>query len=268
MNWTDIRTFAKRCNTFGIPVPEPIARGLHLLDVAAEHAATPSGRLLDMTDDELRDRVTNISIRLHDRDGVGANRGMAPGVRAIESGLLSEVVRDTVPLLEQIITDLRPRFDQTVAPLIEGVQRYGITYATSSDDVIDLDADTVAAYNATKRSWLAVQPIASFRVLISKSFGLEPTGGLSDDMSVLFAEGDNWGQGGRYYLEGKTQSHLDWHALAAEGIRLNGINEVHSKIETRRAEMFSKQRLTDTDTSAPYSLEEAEQTPMPSYARP
>lgn len=101
--------------------------------------------------------------------------------------------------------------------------------------VIDQDDAAIAAFRAAKKSWFAVQPIASFRILMSTAFGLEPTGGLRNDFSVLFAAGDNWGQGGKFYLEGKTQSHLDWFALAAGGVRLNGISDVHTKIQERRA---------------------------------
>lgn len=264
MNWYGIREFAQRCDSFGIIVPEPIVRGLHLVEVAEQHAATPSGRLLDLSDSELRDRVTDISIRLHDRDGIGANRGMAPGVRAVEEGLRREVVIDTVPLLDQIIADLRPRFDQTIAPLVEAAQRYGITYNTTSDEIIDLEADTIAAYRAAKKAWLAIQPVASFRILISKAFGLEPTGALSQDASVLFAAGDNWGHGGQYYLEGKTQSHLDWFALAAGGVRLNGINEVHLKIRDRRASPIVP---GVEPASEPLLPEDPSFGPMPSYPR-
>ncbi|MFJ2541880.1 hypothetical protein [Microbacterium sp. NPDC087589] len=262
MNWHLIRAFAERCNAFGIAVPEPIARGLHLVDVADAHAATPAGRVLDLTDDELRDRVTDISIRLHDRDGIGSNRGMAPGVRAVHEALRREVIRDTVPLLEAIIIELQPRFDEAIAPLVDAAQRFGISYDTTSDAVIDQDDGMIAAFRAAKKSWFAVQPIATFRILMSTAFGLEPTGGLSKDFSVLFAAGDNWGQGGKYYLEGKTQSHLDWFALVAGGLRLNGISDVHTKIQNRRARPIAPTVEPDAELIFP---EDPFFGPLPSY---
>ncbi|KJQ54660.1 hypothetical protein [Microbacterium sp. SA39] len=264
MSWTNIRDFAKRCQALGITVPEPVVRGLHLAGVASAHEQAPSGRLIDMTDDELRDRVTDIAIRLHDRDGIGSNRGMAPGVRKVQEDLLREVVIDTVPHLEEFITDLRPRFEEAIAPLVDAAQNHGITYATTSDFVIDQDDATIAAYRAAKRAWFAVQPIASFRIDISKTFGLEPTGGMSNDFSVLFAAGDNWGHGGRYYLEGKTQSHLDWFALTAGGVTLNGITDVHNKLRARRARPNTVTADADGDL---VFVEIPAYGPMPTFPR-
>ncbi|WP_454113350.1 hypothetical protein [Microbacterium maritypicum] len=269
MNWESLRDFAQRCNTFGISVPDPLVRGLRLFDVAAGHMRMPSGRLLDLSDDELRDRITNIAIRVHDGKDVASQRGMAPGVSKVQEELRGEVIRDTVPLLEEIIVGLRPRFEQAAAPLVNAAQRHGITYATTSDFIIDQSADTITAFRAAKTAWFAVQPIAKFRILISRTFGLEPMGSYGTDFSVLFAEGDGWGHNGRYYLEGKTQSHLDWFALAAAGLRLNGIAEVHRKVQQRRAiEFHETSQAQPEKVTVPEDLSFAESHgPLPSYPR-
>ncbi|MFJ4255170.1 hypothetical protein [Microbacterium sp. NPDC090003] len=269
MNWDNLRVFAQRCDAFGIAVPEPLARGLRLFDVAEAYAKIPGGRVLDLSDDELRDRITEIAIRNHDGHDLRSLTGMTPGVSKVQDQLREEVVRDTVPLLEEIIVSLQPRFDEAAAPLVDAAQRHGITYNTTSDFIVDQPAETIAAYRAAKKSWFAMEPIASFRILISRTFGLEPMGSHGVDFSVLFAEGDSWGHNGRYYVEGKTTSHLDWFALASAGLRLNGIAEVHQKVQQRRAVEFS--RKAPIVTEEPRELDAIvfaeDHGPLPSYPR-
>ncbi|MBP3977853.1 hypothetical protein [Microbacterium sp. BLY] len=272
MNWDSLRVFAQRCDAFGIAVPEPLARGLRLFDVAEAHAKIPGGRVLDLSDDELRERITHIAIRRHDGHDLRSLTGMTPGVSRVQDQLRAEVVRDTVPLLEEIIIGLQPHFDEAAAPLVDAAQRHGITYNTTSDFIVDQPAETIAAYRAAKKSWFAMEPIASFRILISRTFGLEPMGSSGVDFSVLFAEGESWGHNGRYYLEGKTTSHLDWFALASAGLRLNGIAVLHRKVQERRAVEFSQKapavarEIREAGESV-FATDHGPQPPLPSYPR-
>lgn len=264
MNLTNIRPFSEACERLGLAIPEPITRGLHLVGVARAHKAMPAGSVLDLTDDELRDRITATAIRHHD-GGRGSTLGMASAVDDVSVQIADEVRSSTLPYLEQMVIELQPRFDELAAPLVEAAQRFGITYATSSDAVIDQDTDTIAAYRAGKRAWIAVQPIATFRKLISTTFGLPPLGSYGADFSVLYAAGDNWGQGGSYYLEGRTTSHLDWYKLAAGGLHLNTLSEVHEKIRVRAAEEFTARGVASQPAPDLPLVDEGR--PMPSYPR-
>jgi hypothetical protein len=269
MNLTTIRPFADACERLGLAVPEPITQGLRLVEVARAHVAMPTGGLLDMSDDELRERITATAIRHHD-GGRGNTLGMQSAIVAVSDQIADEVRSATLPYLEQMIIDLQPRFDELTAPLVGAAQRHGITYATTSDAAIDRGDDFIAAYRAGKKAWLAVQPIASFRKLISTTFGLPPIGSHGADMSVLYAAGDNWGHNARYYLEGRTTSHLDWYKLAAGGLHLNTLSEVHEKIRERQAAEFAA-----AHPRAPHATPEVavnallvdDDAPMPSYPR-
>jgi hypothetical protein len=269
MNLTTIGPFAASCERLGITIPEPITRGLHLIDVARAHERKPSGSLLDLSDDELRDRVTALAIRQHD-GGRGSTLGMAPGVEIVLEQLGDEVRASTLPYLEQMIVDLQPAFEEAAISLVIAAQRHGITYATSTDTVIDQAPEVIEAYRAGKRAWIAMQPIATFRKLISTTFGLAPHDGYGADFSVLFAAGDNWGYDGRYYLEGKTQSHLDWYALAAGGLRLNGLTDVETKLRERRAkDLAAAQRSAPHARRVPGApvADDGAVFPMPTFPR-
>lgn len=270
MNLTNIGPFADACERLGLTVPTPITQGLRLIAVAAAHKAMPSGSVLDLSDDELRERITATAIRHHD-GGRGNTQGMASAVDHVTDQITREVRDATVPYLEQMVVDLQPRFDELAAPLVDAAQRFGITYRTTSDVVIDQDPDTIAAYRAGKKAWIAVQPIATFRKLISTTFGLPPVGTYGADFSVLFAAGDNWGHDGRYYLEGRTQSHLDWYKLAAEGLHLNTLTEVHEKLRKREAEQFAADHPRTPVRVAPAATSDTPLTDdgavLPSYPR-
>jgi hypothetical protein len=51
--------------------------------------------------------------------------------------------------------------------------------------------------------------------------------------SVCFAAADNWSLDRGYCVEGKTAGHLDWLALARDGLRLNSPAETTEKIRAR-----------------------------------
>lgn len=256
MNISDVMAFDTRLTTLNIETPAPIRRGLELLKVASQHVNTrPEGGLLDMTDDEARDRVAELAIRRHEGGGaISVNgkltpakrfRGLSGGLEVFQLELLAEIQHETLPHLDGIIEQLQPRFDELAAGLIEGTQVYGFTSDTTSDEVIDRADDAAsAAWRAMRRSWLAIQPIAELRIDISRTFNLSPTSAevLADigsettgrpNWSVCFAAGDNWSLDTGYLTEGKRGSHLDWISLAAGGLHLNTPTETRRKITAR-----------------------------------
>lgn len=270
MNWDQYRTFATLCDRLGVTVPEPLTRAMHLADVARSHDAAPAGTLLDLTDDELRDRVVDLSIRSHDRDGRGSTLGFKPGIDAVVSQLVAEARAATLPYLDDIVVELQPRFDELAAPLMTATRDYGFTYRTSSDEVIDLaDENASAAWRGARSAWSGIAPLVRFRQAMSTTFRLAPvpSGG---DFSVLFAAGENWSATGRYYLEGKTQNHLDWFTLASGGIRLNTPTEVEAKIAARadaeRATLRIQQPHTEVEIQ-PEDLDDVVLQQMPTYPR-
>lgn len=236
MSWTDLRAFAAQCAALGLDIPEPLVRGLELHDVAVAHESDPEGPLLALTDDEIRDRITALSIREHDRDGIAARRGMVPGSLIVRDKLRVEVLDACRPYLDDLVVGLQPRFAELAAPLELAVQHHGLAYEVTSDVVIDLPFETIQAHRDAKRAWFALEPLASFRKVMSITFGLAPLRTIGGDFSVVFAAGENWSLDGRYYLEGRTQSHLNWYALASDGLWLNTPTEVESKIRSRSRE--------------------------------
>jgi hypothetical protein len=247
MNWASLRAFVTSCTALDIEPPASIIRGLELVDVIKRHEHANTGPVLTMTDDEIRDQITAISIREHDRDGRASVRGMRPGIDRVKDELAAEVRLAALPALEHITEQLRPMFDEHAAALVTAATEYGFTYATTSDDVINMaDESASAAWRAVPKAWSAIAPAVSLRIMMSTLFDVSPTrhevraAAFPDyprdeqtNYSVCFAASDNWSLARGYYVEGKTVGHLDWLALAAGGLHLNSPEEVRAKIEQR-----------------------------------
>jgi hypothetical protein len=252
LRWDELLVFKVSCGQMGVELPKAVETALHLVGVASKHEVAPEGGLLGMTDEQVRERVTDLSIRQHrGQESAASSRGMLPGVRAFKDELAREVRAAVQPELERIVTDLQPRFAESAAPLVTAARQYGFTAKTDPADVIDLaDEKASAAYRDMRTAWLAVQPIASFRILISRTFDLSPTinetteslfaDGLIPsaeppiNWSVLFAEGGNWSLDAGYLVEGSRGNHIDWLALAAGGLRLNTPDEARAKVHARQ----------------------------------
>lgn len=245
MNWADLHTFAALCTSAGIPVPAPITRGIEMIDVANGHAAMPSGPLLAMTDDEVREHVEAVAIRQHTAYADGTTAGLLPGTLTFANELAIEVRAAVLPDLDTMVESLQPRFADVAAPLVLAAQQYGFTNSTRSDDVIELaDEDASAAWRNARRAIDAIAPLVRFRIAVSRLFQVSPTPGealrLSRweapnneapvNYSIAFAAGDNWDGDGGYYIEGKAAGHIDWLELAAGGLRLNTPTEVRLKL--------------------------------------
>ncbi|SIS19720.1 hypothetical protein [Microbacterium sp. RURRCA19A] len=240
--------FASRCAVVGVDVPEALRRGLELIQVANEHAEMPGpDDVLALSDEQLRERVEAISIRWHVTEGLGGN-GLKVGQLKVTDELTQAIAREVVPELDSIVESLQPRFDELAAPLVAAAREYGFTFDTTSDDVIELvDEGAATAWRAVRRAWSALAPLVTFRTSMSKLFDLGPTmddvrahffprspGMTTPNFSVLFAAGDNWSIATGYYVEGKTRGHLDWLALARDGIQLNTPTVVEAKLNSRR----------------------------------
>ena len=252
MNWVELLQFKAACEAANIAVPTAITRGLELIEVAKLQEAAPSSSLLDLSDDAVTGRITDLSIRAHE----GANaesRGLSAGVRQFEAQVLQEVREASLPDLDRLITELRPTFEKLAKPLVTAAQKYGFTLATTSDYVVDL-ADEAAskAWRDSRQSWHSIQPIVRLRILISEAFKVSPTrtetdrmffnAGVydpailarnRDDWTVCFASGDNWSYDGAYAVNTKSKSGIDWLALAGGGLTLNSPTQVREKQELK-----------------------------------
>ncbi len=242
----DARLFAGRCKAIGVAVPEPLERALHLLQVAQRHAIKPAGSLLQLADDEARDWITVSSIRAHEGYN-GASRGMEPGINDFRTRLLAEVQETILPDLERIVIELRPRFDEAVAPLVLAAQEFGFTFGTRPEDVLDMtEPGAVEAFRGARDAWAAVQPLAKFRIIMARAFGHSPTPddaamalGAMDvkpdrlSYSVLFAAGQNFAYDETYNILRRPGEQLDWLALAVGGLNYNTPTEVDEKIRAR-----------------------------------
>lgn len=242
-----LHEFAGRCAVLGIETPEPIRRGLELIEIANSHAAPVAPvNVLKLTDTALRRRVEDISVRAHTVQSLhGAGLGI--GVARVTEEILEAVGREVLPSLDGIVASLQARFEELIAPLVTAAREYGFTTDTTSDDVIDMsDEDASAAWRAVPRAWSALAPLVNFRISMSTVFDLAPTmeqtrlhylprhpGKTAPNLSVLFAAGDNWSLGDGYYIEGKTVGQLDWLLLARDGLRLNTPSEVDAKLASR-----------------------------------
>lgn len=252
INWGDLTAFAARCEQLDIEVPEPLARGLHLRKVAVAAAVNhPLDGLLELDDKQALKLIKDLAIRRHNGRGAGgafvSSDGMEAGVQPFVDQLAREVYAAMLPELEQIVLDLQPEFDRRVAPLVDAVTCYGFTAATTESSVIDMDFDAIVAFRSIRTAWLEIQPIASFRIEMSRVFGVSPTpqeiadatGLIGIDAqranySVAFAAGNTWSLDDGYLIEGRRGNHIDWLALASGGLRLNTPAETRAKIVARR----------------------------------
>lgn len=256
MQWADLIKFKVHCELAGVNVPPPIERGLDLVDLARAAPNKKAGGLLDLTDGEVDDRVVALAIRGHSGISFGSSpshvNGLATGVEAFEEDLLAEVVEATLPHLDQIIVDLRPRFEEAAAPLVIGARDFGFTWETTSDQVIRRrDPAAAAAWADIPGSYAAMSPFERLRVNISRLFEVSPTrpemlkaqglhftdGDPLQDYSVCFA-GDVWNINGHHYItakrnKGQSLGQINWLALAAGGLRLNTPAEVREKLRQR-----------------------------------
>ncbi|WP_439592387.1 hypothetical protein [Microbacterium sp.] len=244
LSWGDLLAFQAQCEVLGIDTPRPIVRALELVEVVRAHAtSTTRSQFLEMSDDEARDAVTDISIRAHvdHQNSVGFSLG---GIR-FQDQLLLETRAAMLPLLDPLVESLQAEFARLAAPIVDGVQRYGFNGFTTAATILDLaDDKAAAAFRAVKAAWSAIGPIVSFRISVSQVFGVSPThaeqgveyGGDGADLvdfTVCFAEGDTWSTDGFSYINGTSRSSIDWYKLAAGGLRLNTPSDVREKIVAR-----------------------------------
>lgn len=247
----ELETFAEQCTALGLTTPAPITRTLALVQVATDHAAGADDiSLLDATDEQARAWITDRSIRGHDRDGRGSTLGMRAGVVSFTDQILAEARAATLPLLDGLVKKLQPRFKELAAPLEVAAQEFGFTYATNSDDVINLaDEAASAAWRNARDAFHAVREIAAFRQSMSRVFRDSPTPDetlrnhyrgkgvyvMPGDVnySVCFAAGDNWSWENGYQIGSVQEGMIDWFALAAGGLALNTPSEVREKIANR-----------------------------------
>lgn len=256
VNVGDLYRFQAQCAQLGIETPPPIDRGLHLLQVAAEHSKPPAIRVLDLEAAAARAHITDLAIRSH-RFGGGLETGLGAGVEEFSAQVLLEIREAALPYLRPIVTGLQPRFEEQARPLVDAVQRYHFTSSTQSDQVIDMDQKAIVAWRAAKSARDAIQSIVAFRILISNAFTVSPTPaevrehhwnqGIFEDaepdrsrlnFSIAFAASDNWSLDAGYLLErqrrDRPMADIDWYALAAGGLRLNPPDEVREKLLARR----------------------------------
>lgn len=269
MNWIDLISFKGSCERAGIEVPTAIIRGLELIDLAKLQTTPPSSRLLELRDAAVSGYITDLSIRTH-QGYTAASLGMSAGVEEFTDQLLREVREASLPEIDRLIAELRPKFEGLAAPLVTAAQTYGFTLQTTSDSVIDLANEKAStAWRDARAAWQAILPLVRLRIQISEAFKVSPTreetnqlfftsgifdtGPLSSnpmDYSVCFAAGDNWSYDGAYAVSQKTGSGIDWFALAAGGLTLNTTAQVREKQE--RKSLFAPRVVApDGDEPAP-----------------
>lgn len=261
MNVSTVREFNRECLAFGITPPAAVVRGLELLEVTAGIREDPAASLLNLSDDEARAHVYELSIRRH---GEGSKLGMNPGIESFSSALTAEIREASLPELERIVDELRPQFAEVAEPLNIAAQQYGITYRTTSDEIIDrADESAAAAYRAMRSAWHSIQPIVSLRISMSKAFEVSPTieevkdtvfpmiwAGSVPNWSVAFAAGESWSLGKGFTIEGKQHGHIDWLQLAKGGLRLNSPEEVRAKIKAHGRALWNAEKSTNPEPDA------------------
>ena len=252
MNLLELMQFRAALQVANIAVPTAITRGLELIHLATQETS-PSGGLLDLTDDEVTGRITELSIRGHEGP-TAESRGMAGGVRQFEAQVLQEVREASLDVIEGLIADLRPKFEELAKPLVTAAQKYGFTLATTSDYVVDLaDEKASKAWRDARTAFHALAPLARLRTQISDVFKVSPTReevnrlffaqGLYDtgflsgrpmDNTILFAAAGNWSYDLAYSVSAKNHTGTDWLAMAAGGgLTLNTTAQVKEKLEHR-----------------------------------
>lgn len=235
--------FVAQCEKLGATGPASIARAVEILATAkAFESEPPRPPLFNMTADQVRAHITEMSVRMHKSTN---GQGLTPGLVEFTTRLTDETREEALPELEALTEQLRPRFQELSAPLTIAARDYGFTLQTSSDEVINLaDERASGAWRDAKAAWRAISPIVDLRTRMVDLFTLRPSrkdmesasARIRTDIplnySVLFAAGDNWGLGQDYMAT--DSGSLDWFALAAGGLRLNSPNEVAEKIEARK----------------------------------
>lgn len=261
--------FKVMCERHDLEVPEIVTQSLDLIDTVQLFAATPERKVLDMSADEAREYVTEISIRDHVTK-TDLYRGLDSGVVKFKDQIWAEIRENIRPDLDRIVTELQPRFAEAAAPIIEGATRHGFTYATTSDQLVRAgDLNAVELWRTVGQSWAAIRPLARWRARLSELFEVSPTtqealrfgdhrGGVGN-WSVCFAAGESWSLTSGYHIEDTPSlAGLDWFALAAGGgLRLNTPSEVREKL-VKRARKQQIQLVDQTQLDDPSS--------QPSYA--
>jgi hypothetical protein len=165
---------------------------------------------------------------------------MKAGIGEFMTDLADAVRAATLPELDRMVEELQPRFLEGARGLVIAAREHEITIDTSPTEVVEReDHAFTAAYNAMKRSWIAIQPIVEFRILMSKVFLVSPMpdelrrlallpGMLDHDTtnwSVAFTS-TGWSPTTGLLVGNTHASHLDWLALARVGLRLNTPTDV------------------------------------------
>lgn len=265
LNLSLAQKFSDQCERLGVSGPPAIERARDAIAVAESHGEYPlPADTLSLTPAEIRSYVEDQSIRRHSTHGHSI--GFAPGVNAFRAQVQRDAEAAVLPQLEDIIEQLRPRFEELSDPLVAAVRRFDFTLQTSADVVINMENDAAtAAWRDARRAWEAIAPIVTLRKQMNEVFNLRP--GVDDmpktrhmartpNISVLFAAGDNWSLDDRY-LAGASNS-LDWFELARGGLRLNSPREVDEKLAAR-AKAESQERARQARVDAEQAAVEVEQ---------
>ena len=225
------RQFADDCRALGVEPPASLEKGFELMAVAEEFRADPTlTGLLELASADVAPMLVDLSVRQH--EGRLGRFGLGAGLDVFSEQLRMEMREAAIPELERVVADLRPQFDELAQPLIVAAQRYGFTTATTSDEVINrADEGASAAWRNLRQVGAALEPIAALRRRMSEIFDVSPTretiedrlqpfGQFSVNYSVCFAGSENWSlEDG--YVTTEQRTHLDWLALAVNGLRLN-----------------------------------------------
>ena len=206
---TGLHQFHAACIAAGVDTPAPVLRGVEMLRVARDMLDVHPVDVLTLSDDDVRARVVDLSIRAHGVAPRLGSGGLEPGVNEFESDVIAQVREAMADSIEEMTVGLQPAFDKAAAPLVDAVSKYGFTYQTTSDEVIGLgDTKAVDAWRACRAAWAQLQPIANLRRMLSEVFTVSPTAteirdlyvllpegvitGNQVNWSIAFAAGDNW----------------------------------------------------------------------------
>ena len=245
LDWGQLQRFVVTCNLQGVNAPSATVRGIELMRVAEEYRAAPSGPVLGLSSDELRERIHAVSVRDHFGFNVSV-QGMAPGIEEVRQALMTEVREASIGELDRIVEQLQPEFKRHTDRLTLAVKKYGFTSITTSDEVILLaDEKASAAWRASREAITALAPVATFRILMNKTYDLVPelrdaseiydvrNGSRPVNQSINFGAADNWSATDAGCMLEGAPGGIDWMALAAGGLALNTPTQVRAKLEKR-----------------------------------
>ncbi|KQX07333.1 MULTISPECIES: hypothetical protein [unclassified Leifsonia] len=245
---TDAASLAAMLDLVKLEKPPALVRGLEVADNLTRLRVMEPVELLTLPDDELERYFENRVTREagYSRSPDASEPAWSQVYSVVLDDLFAEVRRALVRDVDGLIGQLRKPFDQAATKLVDHVARFGFTSQTSSDEIIDRDAATIAAFREVPGFIRAMQPYAAIRTLLSASLDLSPTvaerqsiggrtrgGWIPNDWSVLFAVGEGWSINGAAHLDHNPQASLDWLFLAREGLTLNSVDEVRRKIAER-----------------------------------